>query len=229
MAKSKKYRESAIVGIAIPYYKNSAECEIKFKKLMQKIIELLNFNNGDKMLVYIYEDGQISDWLQEYKRSNIIIESCDKNNGVSYARNKCLDYLKDKCLYIAYIDSDDMLADDYFKKMYEYCADNTHDIIETDFWYEGQILPFLPKVKRCNVCGSAIKTNIIGKTRFDESLQIGEDTEFMNDVFDLNKHRKKHCPTTYYYQLGANPKSLTVSYQRKEIGKEFIKDGKRNN
>lgn len=234
MAKTKRNRDIAVekkyvLGIGIPYYYNSGESEIKFKNLMQKIVQTLNFKKRQEILFYIYEDGQVSDWLKEYERDNIIIESCKENKGVSYARNKCLDYLQDKVLYIEFIDSDDTISDNYLAKMYEYCADNTHDIIESAFWFKGNLYPFLPKIKRSGCPGSAFKTNILGDLRFDENLQIGEDTKFMNELVDFSKHRKKYCKEAiYYYNYGANPKSLIVRYERKEIGKEFIKNGKRN-
>lgn len=223
MATRKRDRDNKLVlGIAIPFYKNSAESELKFMALMRQIKEQLR----EGILVYIYEDGQTSNWLEEYKDiPNIVIEQCNVNKGVSYARNKCLDYLKDKVLYIEYIDSDDTLSSNYLAKMYEYCADNSHDIIESAFWFKGNIYPFLPKVKRSGCPGSAFKTNMLGDLRFDEKLQIGEDTKFMNELIDFSKHRKKYCKDAiYYYNYGANPRSLIVRYERKEIGKEREKN-----
>lgn len=223
MVKSERDRNNKLVlGIAIPYYYNSADADIAFQKLMRQIKEQLI----DGILVYIYEDGQISNWIEDYKNiDNIVIEQCNENKGVSYARNKCLDYLKDKVLYIEFIDSDDTLSDNYLAKMYEYCADNTHDIIESGFMFQGNLYPFQPKVKRSGCPGSAFKTNMIGNIRFDEDLQIGEDTKFMNELVDFTKHRKKYCKDAiYYYNYGRNPKSLIVRYEKKQIGKEYKKN-----
>lgn len=223
MATRERNRNNKLVlGIAIPFYKNSGQCENKFKLLMQQIKEQLI----EGVIIYIYEDGQISDWLEEYKDiPNIVIEQCNVNKGVSFARNKCLEYLKDKVLYIEFIDSDDRLSDNYLAKMYEYCADNTHDIIESAFWFKGNIYPFQREAKRGGVAGSAFKTNMLGELRFDEKLQIGEDTKFMYELLDFSKHRKKYCKDAiYYYNYGANPNSLTLRHERKEIGKEYKKN-----
>lgn len=225
MAKSERNRSNKLVlGIAIPYYNNSAEADIKFQKLMLQIEEQLT----DNMLLYIYEDGQETEWLNKYKRKkNIMIDQCKENKGVSYARNKCLEYLKDRVLYIEFIDSDDTLSDNYLSEMYKYCADNTHDLIESGFMFKGNLYPFQKTVKRSGCPGTAFRTEMLGDLRFDETLQIGEDTKFMNELVDFSKHRKKYCGNAiYYYNFGANPKSLIVRYERKEIGKEREKNEK---
>ena len=206
------------LGIIIPYYKNSEECEIAFKRLM----ETLNKQLTNDMIMYIYEDGQFSEWLEPYRLFiNIVVKGDDKvNKGVSYARNQGIDYLIDKVNYILWLDSDDMVEDNYLKVMYEYCADMTHEIVESTIVIKDQIAKYDPKLIRCGVAGSALQTKIIGNIRFDESLQIGEDTKFMHDVIDLTKYRKRHAPTKYFYQLGINNNSLTMLHSRNEIRKE---------
>lgn len=204
-----------VLGIVIPYYKNHENMETEFKKLMKKIDQQIT----DQMILYIYEDGQVSDWIQEYKRDNIIIDSNEVNKGVSVARNVAIDYLIDKVLYILFLDADDDIDDNYLQTMYIYCADNTHEIIESAFFENGVAYPFDAKQIRCGAAGSALSTKIIGGKRFDENLQIGEDTNFMYDVCDLKKFRKKRAPSGYHYQLGINPNSLTMLYYKDKIGK----------
>lgn len=206
-----------VLGVAIPYYKNSEECEVAFKKLM----ETLNKQLTEDMLIYVYEDGQFSDWLWEYSKVSpdiIKVKSVAKNKGVSVARNYLLDQLIDKVEYILFLDSDDMIDDDYLRIMYEYCADMTHEVIEPTFQENKFECKYNKNLIRCGVAGEAIKTSIIGDIRFDETRQIAEDCDFSHNVIDLEKHRKKHAPTKYYYQLGINPNSLTMKYKRKEIG-----------
>lgn len=209
------------LGVLIPYYKNSEECELRFKKLMECLVPQLT----DDMILYVYEDGQVSEWLKKYKQPNIVIKSCRKNKGVSVARNSGIDYLIDKVEYILFIDSDDMVENNYLTKVHEYCADRSHDIIETTFYIKDQLMEYNPKEVRSCAASSAIRVNVIGNHRFDENVQIGEDTRFMNEIVDLKKYRKKYCKTDYYYQLGTNPNSLIKRYERKEIG-EFRKNEK---
>lgn len=205
------------LGIVIPYYKNSEQCEIKFQELMQCLEPQLT----DDMLLCVYEDGQVSDWLKEYaKNKNITVIACKINKGVSYARNACINYLIDQVDYILFLDSDDMVEKNYLTKVHEYCADRTHEIIETTFFINGVLMNYNPREVRSCAASSALATKIIGEHRFKENIQIGEDTEFMNEVVDLTKYRKKYCPVEYYYQLGINPNSLIKRYERKEIDKE---------
>ena len=204
------------LGIAIPYYKNSEQCEVEFKKLMQCLEPQLT----DDMLLCVYEDGQESDWLREIARENLIVFQNPKNRGVSFARNTIIDELIDKVDYILFLDSDDKVADNYLTKVHEYCADRTHEIIETTFYINEVLMDYNPKEVRSCAASSAIATKVIGEHRFKENIQRGEDTEFMNEIVDLTKYRKKYCPVEYYYQLGVNPNSLIKRYERKEIDKE---------
>lgn len=211
------------LGICIPYYKNSEECEIEFKKLM----EILTPQLTDDMILYVYEDGQVSEWLWDIKKDfgdNFILESNPVNKGVSYARNRAIDYLIDKVEYILFIDSDDIVAKDYLTMVHEYCADRSHDIIETTFYINGRLMNYNPKEVRSCASSSCLRVSVIGDHRFNEKLQIGEDTEFMNEVVDLTKYRKKYCKSDYYYQLGINPNSAIKRYERKEIDKEREND-----
>lgn len=205
-----------VLGISIPYYKNTDQAEVAFKKLMEKLSKQLT----DEMYLFVFEDGQYSEWLQEYQKDNLQIGGVRINKGVSYARNVMLDWLQNKVNYILFLDSDDDISDDYLQKIYEYCADNTHEIIESTFLVNGVKAGYDYKKVRSGCAGSAIATRIIGNIRFDESLQIGEDTKFMNEVCDLSKYRKKHCDTIYNYQYGINPESLIQKYNRQEIMKE---------
>lgn len=203
------------LGIAIPYFMITEQCKDAFQSLMKKINEQIT----NEIIVFIYEDGQISDWLQEYKKDNIIIVSCNINRGVSYARNTCINYLIDKVNYILFLDSDDNIDNDYLQKMLESCKENKYEIYESGFYVKDMITTFNSNLRRCGVAGSAIKTNIIKGHRFDENLQIGEDTKFMKNVFDLDKHKKQYVDTFYYYQLGINQDSLTMRYANKVIDK----------
>lgn len=214
----KKEIKKRVLGISIPYWKNTQVCEDRFKSMMEKIEKQIT----DDMLLCVYEDGQVSDWLVEYQKKlgdKMFLIQNPVNYGVSVARNKTLDELVDKCLYVLFLDSDDEIADDYLKVMHEYCADNSHEVVESLFSVNKQETQYQPNLLRCGVAGSAIKTKIIGNKRFDENLQIGEDTKFMRDVVDLSKHRKRLAKTKYKYLLGTNPESLTMRYDRKQIGK----------
>ena len=209
------------LGIIIPYYCNSLECENRFKLLMKTIKRQLSSG----MILYIYEDGQISRWLYEYQDYNVIIENSKINKGVSVARNKGIEYLKDKVDYILFIDSDDMIESNYLKLIYRECFKNKWDIIESLFFVNDKLKEYGDKIVRTSVSGSAIRTCIIGNIRFKEDLQIGEDTDFMKRIWDKYKIKKKLVKTSYFYNLGYNLNSLTMRYKRKEIEESRCNNG----
>lgn len=208
-----------VLGIVIPYYYNSEESETAFKNLMQTLSEQVNNNPKSKLV--IIEDGQNSEFLTEYENDRTIILRNETNKGVSYTRNRGIDLLIKECMYLTFIDSDDMISEDFVDVLVEYCQDNTHEIIETNTNINHNYIGEMPKGKHRNsVWGYALQSKIIGKKRFEENKQIGEDTGFMYSIIDLNKHRKKYCKCVYYYQYGINPNSLIKRYKNKEIGKE---------
>ena len=213
------------LGIIIPYYKNSIVCEEKFKLLM----EVINNQLTSDMILYIYEDGQYSDWLDEYVGyHNIFVFGDEENHGVSYARNQGLEFFFHPYVdidYILFLDSDDMIDKNYLKIMYK-AMDGKTDILESRFFVKDRILKFGINDIRTGCCGSCIRAELIKNIRFDENLLIGEDTKFMQDLWKNHKIKKNLVETNYYYNLGSNANSLWMRYQRHKIDKDKILEGK---
>lgn len=200
------------LGIIIPYYKNSEECEKVFKKLLEKLNKQLKEN----VLLCIIEDGQNSEWLEQYVKQNIIIIGLDKNNGVSVARNKGIDLLLDKVDYITFIDSDDDISNDYIQEILTYC-NGEYDLIKTKAYIQNNIIYKNSGdiTNRTSVWGYAFKTLLIGTKRFNINRQIGEDSEFFRQVV-TKEVKEVLCNATYYYRYGINNNSLTVRNMKKE-------------
>lgn len=200
-----------MLGIGIPYYKNSPECEEAFKKLMKMIYPQLTKD----ITLFIYEDGQVSDWLYGYV-DNTLVFSDIKNNGISYVRNIILDYLKYfiNCDYILFLDSDDMVDCDFIKRMYEAAMTNDYDMIISPFYMNGVKMNY---ITRSNVAGIALRVDFIKDLRFDEEYNISEDSIFISKVYERNP-RIGEIASNYYYNYGANPNSLMMKYARSEIG-----------
>ena len=206
-------KNEKILGVVIPYYVNDQVCISAFLGLMQKIKKQLT----DEMILIVIEDGQYSNWLDEYiKEDNITVVRLSKNYGVSVARNIGINLLINDYDYILFLDSDDVISDDYLTYMLEACRKHEYDVYESQcriVW--EHVIPFREKVNRYGVVGSAISSKIIEYKRFDPNVQIAEDTEFMKSVVKLDKHTKGYVKEAiYYYQLGLNKKSLTMLHQR---------------
>lgn len=208
-----------MLGIIIPYYNNNRLVEDNFKKL----IKMLSTQLTKSMILYIYEDGQHSNWLEKYESNNIIIKSSKINRGVSHARNKGINYLIDKVNYILFIDSDDMIDGNYLREMARACYTKNYDIIESLFFINDKLKEYGKYTIRSSVTGTAFDVNIINKNRFDEDLQIGEDSKFMSTLWKEKSLKKHLVNVCYFYNLGLNGNSLIMKYMRNEIG-EFRND-----
>lgn len=199
------------IGFIIPYYKNTEECEIYFKKLMETIFKQIK--TTERVMIVVVEDGQTSEWLNKYKIPQIKIHRNKTNKGVSYCRNWGIDYLIDKVNYIGFIDSDDYINEDFLKTMGSYANDHTHELLEPLLYVNEQRAGFTKEGQIRNaVWGYAFETKIIGNKRFDENLQFAEDAEFNHSVIDLQKQRKVCVPAIYYYYYKRNPLSLSARY-----------------
>lgn len=201
-----------MLGIGIPYYKNSPECEVAFKKLVNTIDKQLT---SDMRLIY-YEDGQSSEWLKYYDCGVSKVVSNVINNGVAFARNVILRYLKQQgCDYILFIDSDDMVDCNYLTEMYAACKSKEYDLIESPFLVNGREYQYF---LRDNVSGCAIKMDLIGDLEFSEYYNVSEDTIFIHTLYDKKKDLKRFMISArYFYNYGINPNSLMMRFERSEI------------
>lgn len=199
-----------MLGVGIPYYKNSNECEIAFKKLMKT----LEIQLKDNTCLYIYEDGQVSEWLYSYQ-NHTYIESNPINHGIAKVRNIIKDYLIDKlhCDYILFLDSDDMVDCDFISQTLEAISKKEYDMIISPFYMNKEEMLYN---LRSNVAGITLKSDFIKDIRFDEKYNISEDTIFINEVYKRNP-KIYSITSRYLYNYGINPNSLMKRFERSEI------------
>lgn len=197
------------LGMGIPYYKNSEECEVSFKKLMKTLSKQI----GGNVKLMVYEDGQYSNWLHNY--SGIKIYSGMYNFGVAVVRNVIKDYLikQMKCDYIMFLDSDDMIDCDFVKKMYAAASTGNYDMLISRFLMNKKEMIY---DKRSNVAGICLRADFIKDIRFNEKYNISEDSLFIEEVY--KKYPKIYkIDSNYYYNYGVNPNSLMMRFERSEI------------
>lgn len=197
------------LGIGIPYYKNSPECEVAFKKLMKTIEPQV----GGNIHLYIYEDGQKSRWLKNYKGCLL---GALTNHGIAFTRNVLLKWMINigKCDYIMFIDSDDMVDCDFISKMYTEACTSNADMIISRFIMNKKEISY---PQRSNVAGICLKADFIKGLNFNEDYNISEDTLFIQEVYK-REPMIYMIDSNYYYNYGINPNSLMMRYERSEIG-----------
>ena len=210
------------IGICIPFYYNSEEAKDRLIYLLETIMGQ-NYEIFCSIAVVI--DGPEIEELKEYDgKCGIKIIPLGVHKGVSAARNKGLDYLQDiGCQYIGFLDADDSISNDYILCAYEACEDNKYDLLDARFIQGIEVFGTLKdnerqkEVVRNGVVATFVKSSVIGTKRFNELLKVGEDTDFINRVIDLEKHKKGLFKGMYVYNFGANPNSIIMRCQQNRL------------
>lgn len=197
--------EDLLISIIIPYYKAYNETIKLLETLIPQLqrTEILIIDDGcneTRLNDFIYQEKYKDKW------NNIHIWHLFENSGgASIPRNIGLDNAKGK--YIAFIDADDLVSDDYIqtilnktKEEWDYCyiswKGKTNQII---------IQEEPPKWNRC-VWNCIYKRDLIGNERFKPELKMAEDYDFNNRV---RKGKRANITKIIYYYNEDTPNSLT--------------------
>ena len=190
------------------------------EKYLSMCIESILGQSYSDIEIILIDDGstdntkKICQYYQE-KYANIKCV-CQSNQGVSKARNIGLKLARGK--YISFVDADDWLEENFYELligvMIKYQADismcdysvDTHvckkmqDINVTV--YEGHAaVRFVISRMLGGPCDKLYKREAIGKTKFDETILIAEDTLFNAVVMkDIKRLVKADC-SLYHYRM----------------------------
>lgn len=195
-----------LLSILIPTY-NRNESLIKLLQKLQPQIQ----DEVEVIVVDDHSDNQLKlefpSWLKY-----IVLE--ENSGGASIPRNVGLDNAKGK--YIAFIDADDMVSDDYIqtildkaKEDWDYCyiswKCSTHNVIIKDE----------PPSWNCCVWNCIYKRDLIGNIRFRKDLIMAEDYYFNKEV---RKGKRENITDILYYYNQNSKDSLTkkgITYNEK--------------
>lgn len=169
------------LSIIIPYYDRP--------KYIKRLLEVLEPQLTNETELIIVDDCSLIPLDYPCIRLN------ENSGGASIPRNVGLDRAKGK--YIAFIDSDDSVSDDYIetilnktKEEWDYCfiswKTSTNTIIIKDN----------PPNWNCCVWNCIYKKEIIGNERFNPNLRIAEDYDFNIRV---RKGKKANIEKVLYY------------------------------
>ena len=161
------------LSIIIPTYNTN--------EYLDKLIEQLRKQIVDGVEVIVIDDGSDIPYpVKDYEWLNVI--RLVKNSGVAgRPRNVGLDHAKGE--YIAFIDSDDDVTDNYIEKIL-YKIQSNPDIIFLS-WKMPQetfIITTKPSNWNCAVWCRVYHRRIIGNIRFDETLKKAEDWKFNQQI-----------------------------------------------
>lgn len=195
------------LSIIIPYYKTY--------ELTNKLLEKLVCQLNDEVEIILIDDGCNEKRLDKYLR-DIKIKHLKENKGGAFASNIGLDMANG--LYIGFIDSDDMVSDEYIETLLNAIDNHNEDVIFMD-WMDmnSGIIVHHPS----NYAGwKAIYKREI-TPRFDESWYYNFDVPFY-DKLNSKPYSKYYIDKVLYYYNSQREDNLTHR-KEKERRKNMIK------
>lgn len=200
-----------LLSIIIPYYNT--------RKYTDKLLKVLDKQMRPDVEVILIDDGSSSSysplysWLKVYRK---------RNGGASSARNAGLD--RATGLYVAFIDSDDMVSDDYIEKVTSVLLEKPDYVYLSWATLPGsswqctvKLNSIEDKFPSYNLCvwNRIYKRSMIGDTRFNTEKLIAEDAEFIRDV--VEKGKKAIISNIVYYYRSDTPNSLSKRFNKGEL------------
>lgn len=210
-----------LISVIIPAY--NAE------KYISKCIESIQNNTYKNLEIIIVNDGSKDNTqkvVEAISDSRIKLIN-QENGGVSKARNTGLDNATGE--YIAFIDSDDYISEDYFEKLIAPCVEEGADVSCCVFQrvdHQGKRLrdsrirfkePFFitpqqiaDRYFECldmgivNFIIRIYNRKVIGETRFSETLKWGEDGSFNLELFRRANKMYVSPEEMYFYVIHPN-------------------------
>ena len=193
------------LSICIPYYETY--------ELTKKLLETLIKQKTDETEIILVDDGCDETRLDEFKDSVNIIHN-EKNKGGAYASNCCIDLAKGE--YVALIDSDDMISDNYIDTLISCINQHNEDLIFMD-WQDqatGNVIhhPHNYAPWKCIYKREKMP-------RFIEGWIYSYDVPFQEEIDKLNLS-KYYIDKVLYYYNSARPDNLT--HKKEELRKKEI-------
>lgn len=197
-----------ILSVIIPAY----NCQI----YLNPLIEVLQSQLSDETEVIVIDDGSKNP-ISVPKECTLIRKT---NGGAASARNVGIDSAKGE--YIAFIDADDMVREDYIEILLKKIKDEKPDYIYLSWETFGKGWDYKVSLKSVNdefppfnlCCWNRVyKRDLIGSTRFNENKAIAEDAQFIREVETRGK-KKAFIPESIYFYRTDNEQSLTHRFSQ---------------
>ena len=141
-----------------------------------------------------------------------------QNYGAASARNTGLDLADGE--YVAFIDADDLVPENYIKTILKKIDDEHFDYcylswktIGSGWQYAVRLKTINDKFPDFNLCvwNRVYKRSVIGEIRFNERKKVAEDAEFIHTIKEEGL-KKAFIPEFMYYYRADTPGSLTKQF-----------------
>lgn len=191
---------------------------------ISSLITKLHNQRKEEMEVIVIDDGSKFPYLPEYPDIKVIRQD---NQGVSAARNRGIEEASGE--WIAFIDADDLVSDDYVDKVFKALKDDPDYVYLSWATFGGGWTAYVkiedlkkqfPAWNQC-VWNRIYKRSMIGDVRFNEKKAVAEDAEFIRAVKEEGK-KKAIIPEIVYLYRTSDRNSLTQRFNRGELDMERI-------
>ena len=205
------------LSIIIPYFNTESYTIVLLECLRRQMIPDVE--------VILVDDGSEEPFQASYPWLRIIRQ---KNGGASAARNTGLDNAKGE--YIAFIDSDDLVSNDYLRVILQTIEAEHFDYCYLS-WRTMQggwqcqvklrsVKDVFPPYNLC-VWNRIYRKDMIGDVRFNVKKKIAEDAQFIREVKEEGRKKAFISEFMYFYRSGAED-SLTKRFANGGVDTERI-------
>lgn len=190
------------------------------KDYTDELLSCLDKQMTDDVEVIVVDDGSKVKYETNYEWVNLIHKV---NGGPASARNAGLDTATGE--YIAFIDGDDLVADNYISALLAKIAEVRFDYCYLSWktlsggWQCDVKLKSVDDVfPSFNLCcwNRVYRRDMIGKVRFNELKLIAEDAEFIRDVKEAGKKKAFIGEYMYFYRSNVAD-SITKRFGKGEL------------
>lgn len=203
------------LSIIIPTYNNAELLKKLLNKLLVQRDNLSRVLFDDTVQIIVVNDGSTEDmgFLRLYAQEVDIVNK--DNGGAASAKNVGLNMATGE--YVAFVDSDDDVSDDFIEKILSFLeADPDEDIYYFKCTCEDGSVGYH---EPC-AWGKVVRRKYIGAARFDENYNIGEEDTLFLPLAKAKPPRVAYQDEVlYHYRWSANPDSLMKRYWRGEVAK----------
>ena len=190
------------LSIIIPYYNT--------EPMTDKLLSGLVPQTDDKTEIIMVDDGSERPFMFDESWEKVIYIR-KENGGVSSARNRGLEEAKGE--YIVFIDSDDLVSEDYIEQIYKAIENNPDTVYISWKSIDGKLGKIIQSESdefnpwnRC-IWNRVFKKEYIKGIKFNEDMQVAEDDDFLNRL-PIPKN-KTYIPKPIYFYRAGRENSLT--------------------
>ena len=185
------------LSIIIPYYNT--------EKYTDELLHVLEPQMTKECEIILVDDGSKKEYVPWQDNQTVKVMRLLSNRGVSRARNVGLKKAKGE--YIVFIDSDDLVSEDYIEQILKAIETEPDTVYLSWKSMDGKFGKIIKNEKdkfgsqnRC-VWNRVFKKTYIYGMEFDENMSVAEDDDFLNRLPEAESHTFVSKPI-YFYRVG---------------------------